>query len=187
MGFVPLAYREGSEKKKRIHIFWQKRIREGDNETPWWYPAKTEAGALVADRLVFPIPPGMHWSDELPIPVPTAKPQAAIEGPLAVSQSARKKPALDGPVKHGPQQYGPPPTPVSAAQAAVEKPKREKKPKAKVDPALVAKARELRDRWLEHVNSGAMLIEGVGKYDVTRALPELPSKMPSSLPLLPAA
>ncbi len=38
MGFVPLAFRAGSEKKRRVHIFWQKRIREGDKTTPWWFP-----------------------------------------------------------------------------------------------------------------------------------------------------
>src|SRR5690349_13321404 len=41
MGFVPLAYRMGSEKKARVHIFWQKRIRAGDCETPWWFPSQT--------------------------------------------------------------------------------------------------------------------------------------------------
>src|SRR5687768_13648793 len=58
MGFVPLAFRAGSEKKSRVHIFWQKRVREGDTQTPWWFPAKTEAGAMKADRIVLPIPPG---------------------------------------------------------------------------------------------------------------------------------
>src|SRR4051812_2882627 len=32
MGFVPLAYRAGSERNARVHIFWQKRIRSGDCE-----------------------------------------------------------------------------------------------------------------------------------------------------------
>jgi hypothetical protein len=58
MGFVPLAYRAGSEKKSRVHVFWQKRIRAGDAATPWWFPAKTDAGAMREDRLVLPIPPG---------------------------------------------------------------------------------------------------------------------------------
>jgi hypothetical protein len=35
-------------------------------------------------------------------------------------------------------------------------------------------ARELRDRWLEHVNAGGTLLESSGKYDVTRALPVTP-------------
>ena len=40
MGFVPLAFRAGSEKKSRVHIFWQKRIRAGDVTTPYWFPAR---------------------------------------------------------------------------------------------------------------------------------------------------
>jgi hypothetical protein len=60
---------------------------------------------------------------------------------------------------------------VPPVPTVVEKPEREKKPKIKADPKLVAAARELRDRWLEHVNSGQTLIESAGKYDVTRALP----------------
>ena len=50
-----------------------------------------------------------------------------------------------------------------------------KREKVKCDPKLVAAARELRDRWLEHVNGGEMVLEGAGKYDVTRALPEAPT------------
>jgi hypothetical protein len=34
------------------------------------------------------------------------------------------------------------------------KPKRERAPKQNVDPAFLAKARELRDRWMEQVNAG---------------------------------
>ena len=66
---------------------------------------------------------------------------------------------------------------------------REKKPKIKADPKLVAAARELRDRWLEHVNSGRAVIESVGKYDVTRALPDVTSDAPAPAGalLLPAA
>jgi hypothetical protein len=33
-----------------------------------------------------------------------------------------------------------------------------------------AAARELRDRWLEHVNSGLATIESAGKYDLTWAI-----------------
>jgi len=52
---------------------------------------------------------------------------------------------------------------------------REKTPKVKVDPKLVAAARELRDRWLEHVNAGGMRIEGARKYDVVRAIATTPA------------
>ncbi len=63
MGFVPLAFRAGSEKKSRVHIFWQKRIRKDDTTTPWWFPSKTAGGSIREDRIVLPIPPGTHWSD----------------------------------------------------------------------------------------------------------------------------
>jgi len=59
MRFVPLAFRTGSRKKSwkgadgarhkgpRIHIFWQKRIRHGDDQTPWWFPSQTGVGRCV--------------------------------------------------------------------------------------------------------------------------------------------
>jgi hypothetical protein len=49
-------------------------------------------------------------------------------------------------------------------------------------PNLIAAARELRDRWLEHVNSGQTLIDDAGKYDVTRALPAMPERPTLLLP-----
>ncbi|HQY87720.1 MAG TPA: hypothetical protein PK402_03615 [Tepidisphaeraceae bacterium] len=79
MGFVPLAFRSGARKKgkdengkvaPRVHIFWQKRIRAGDNETPWWYPSQTGGGAIGEDRLVLPIPPGVHWSEVKSVVLP---------------------------------------------------------------------------------------------------------------------
>ena len=42
--------------------------------------------------------------------------------------------------------------------------------KAKNDPKLVAAARELRDRYLEQVNSERLLPAANGKYDVSRQL-----------------
>jgi hypothetical protein len=70
MGFVPLAFRSGSEKRSRVHIFWQKRIRSGDETTPWWFPSKTAGGSIREDRIVLPIPPGTHWSDAKPLIFP---------------------------------------------------------------------------------------------------------------------
>ncbi len=70
MGFVPLAFRAGSEKKSRMHIFWQKRIRAGDTTTPWWFPSKTAGGSIREDRIVLPIPPGTHWSSAKPLIFP---------------------------------------------------------------------------------------------------------------------
>lgn len=80
MGFVPLAFRTGGGRNRkagpRMHIFWQKRIRQGDTGdpakggTPYWFPSQTGAGAIGEDRLVLPIPPGTHWSDAKPIVLP---------------------------------------------------------------------------------------------------------------------
>ena len=58
--------------------------------------------------------------------------------------------------------YTPEPEPV--------KPKRERKPRAKFEEKYIKAARELRDRYLEQVNTGRMLPESSGKYDVGRAL-----------------
>ncbi|HQY88514.1 MAG TPA: hypothetical protein PK402_07635, partial [Tepidisphaeraceae bacterium] len=79
MGFVPVAFRSGAKKKlkgkdgkrtDRVHIFWQKRIRAGDTETPWWYPSQTGGGAIKEDRIVLPIPPGVHWSEVKSVVLP---------------------------------------------------------------------------------------------------------------------
>src|SRR5688572_22464987 len=78
LGFMPIAFRGGSTGKKRVHIFWQRRVREGDTTTPWWFPAKTDSGAMREDRLVFPIPPGLSWRDEMP--VLRARENAALPG-----------------------------------------------------------------------------------------------------------
>ena len=187
MGFVPLAFRAGSRKRDRIHIFWQKRIRQGDVSTPWWFPAQTGGGSIREDRLVLPIPPGTHWSDAKPLVLPEearAEEEAEVRAKGAkVAKTERKKAAV------GEKQptmatvgvrFGPPPAspgvspPAAQAQSdSMAKAKREKKPKPvkKNDPKLVAAARELRDRYLEEVNSGRALLEAqVGKYDVTRAL-----------------
>ncbi len=185
MGFVPLAFRAGSEKKSRVHIFWQKRIRAGDMQTPWWFPAKTDGGLMREDRLVFPIPPGKHWTDEMPRILPSEATQPALDDQRGGNQSRRSKagyPSTAGPVKHGPRQYGPPPLALPVAEAVVEKLKREKKPKKKADPTLVAAARELRDLWLERVNADPAMLTSQPKYEISRLVAPL---QPSDIPLLP--
>ena len=62
-------------------------------------------------------------------------------------------------------------------------PERRRREKVKIDPPFIAKARELRDRYLEHVNADGAHLLSQGKYDVARAL-SLPT---SSAALLPAA
>ncbi|MGB7161033.1 MAG: hypothetical protein WBD40_23430 [Tepidisphaeraceae bacterium] len=39
-----------------------------------------------------------------------------------------------------------------------------------IDPAFLAKARELRDRWMERVNDGGLALDVLAKHDVSRAL-----------------
>jgi len=56
----------------------------------------------------------------------------------------------------------------------------------KNDPRLVAAARELRDRWLEQVNSGHSPPEAAGKYEVSRQLQAAPTAA-KQIPLLTAA
>ena len=79
MGFLPVAFRAGStgngrRRQARVHIFWQRRINATDTSTPYWYPCMTNSGAIRADRLVFPIPPGTHWKDVHAVAMPAASP-----------------------------------------------------------------------------------------------------------------
>lgn len=177
MGFVPLAFRAGSEKKQRVHIFWSKRIREGDTTTPWWFPAETKGGSMMEDRLVFPIPPGTHWSDAKPIVLPrhtlnrhtVAKPKELEDG-----RKKTRSPVANAKIRRplsGGLTFGVP---------VVEKPKRAKREKIKNDPKFVAAARELRDRWMEKVNEDPSMLESNGKYNVARG--ELASVDRKSLP-----
>ena len=192
LGFIPLAYRAGSQKKGRVHIFWQKRIREGDTTTPWWFPAKTDGGALREGRLVLPIPPGLSWSDQLPL----LRPEPIKPDPASPAHAHKKlvpgmkaKPQV--PTRGRPHvQAGPP----SAAQVSQQFPPHqataEAKPtrqKHKCHPRHIALARELRDRYLEEVNSDpALLLPRAAKYDVVRASPAGPEPA-IALKALPAA
>src|SRR5262249_369259 len=146
LGFVPLAFRTGCQKRQRIHIFWQKRIREGDTTTPYWFPSETKSGAFREDRLGLPIPPGTPWKDVMAIVLPRGiDSEGALEDKNGLKTRATKKP-LPPSRTLGHLCFVQP-------KAKPEKPKREKKPKLKNDPRLAAAARELRDRWLEQVNA----------------------------------
>jgi hypothetical protein len=191
MGFVPLAFRAGSEKKRRVHIFWQKRIREGDATTAWWFPSETKGGSMMEDRLVFPIPPGTKWWDAKPIVLPssvggvgdpallgTGSATPSTEGPKrrakAEAPAVAKKPQrLSGGLMFA--------APAPVLEKAQKKP-REKRPKVKNDPRLVSAARELRDRWLEKVNDEPELLAGAGKYEVARMIGRQEGKRVLTLP-----
>src|SRR6266550_4187386 len=125
-----------------------RRVRENDFETPWWFPSQTHSGAYRDDRLVLPIPPGTHWRDVMPIVLPSESPK--LQAPnLRQVQNPKSKI----------QKREPPTTTLgrlcfaSPAQQKIAKPKREPNQKVKNDPKFVAAARELRDRYLEHINA----------------------------------
>jgi hypothetical protein len=174
MGFVPLAFRTGSRTKgknakPRVHIFWEKRVRAGDEVTPWWFPSQTGGGAIREDRLVLPIPPGLTWSDEMPVllpidhsplptepkrlPGPRAKKLREIRpGPCRINMSRLNIGADIGPARKA------------------RKTGRSPRAKAKHDPKHIAAARELRDRYLEQVNDQNLRFEPHGKYEVSRVI-----------------
>ena len=199
MGFIPVAFRSGSRNKvknaegkrvPRVHIFWQKRIRAGDNETPLWYPSQTGGGAMNEDRIVLPIPPGVHWSEVESVVLPgqnsaeccvlSAESEEKLISPSP--KLSTKNSALSTKAKRKP--------PAPAVQVGTlggwgigkkvetvtkEKPKREKpiKVKQKNDPKLVKASRELRDRYLEEINQNPIL-ESHGKYEVSRMVEQVP-------------
>lgn len=170
MGFVPIAFRAGSEKRGRVHIFWQKRIRAGDTTTPWWFPSVTSGGMMDAARIALPIPPGMTWRDELPRLVPTEESEKC----KAMSDESTPRKALVA--RRSTPSTSPAPTAVPGKLwfgvpklAIEEKPKRVKPKRVKtVDPTLASRARELRDRWCERASEVG--IAPGGKYDTTRAI-----------------
>jgi len=223
MGFVPLAFRSGSRgkaqggnrKKTRMHIFWQRRVREGD-DYPFWYPSQTNGGRMGEARLVFPIPADRHWSDELPMVLPGVDLNAPMNdqsnagalpegGPVKAKRERKQKTGPPVPVPPAPKnsfgkgglRFAPPtpPTPAPGAPSAVEakpKPKRPPRVKQKNDPRHLIVAREVRDRFLEEINTGRLLPSGCDergavaqKYDVSRQLAAASELQ--SVPLLRAA
>jgi hypothetical protein len=201
IGFVPLAFRTGSRprmtksgkitKPGRTHIFWQRHIREGDTETPYWFPSETTGGAVRENRLVLPIPPGTHWSDAkpavlpefdeamkaLPLPLPLPLPGAGAE----VEKKPRKPktaPVAVRPASRGVWVAPPPPTKEQIAAAKKAEKVKQPRQKFKNDPKMVAAARELRDRYIEQINQGLLLPPSAcGKYDVSRQLEAAPTAM----------
>jgi hypothetical protein len=124
-------------------------------------------------RLVLPIPPGTHWKDAKPIVLPGAQaPEDAKALPAPRVRTPKPKvPVIDrDAILSGGLRFG-----VTKESAIQPKPKRSPRPKAKNDPRLVAAARELRDRWMEEINSGRYLPESNGKYAISRAIEHSPA------------
>jgi ribosomal protein S18 acetylase RimI-like enzyme len=190
-GFVPLAFRTGARGKgkngaPRMHIFWEKRIREGDTATPWWFPSQTGSGAMREDRLVFPIPPGMNWWDQMPVVLPGAEAAPAqrpcLPGKVKRNTGEMPAPRALGGIGFGRVGFRP------TAPPKTEKLKKEKAPRVKVknDPKFIAAARELRDRWLERVNEDPSMLLSSGKYEVSKALGGARVQDVATMPALPA-
>lgn len=190
LGFVPLAFRTGSRGKQRTHIFWQRRIRQNDTTTPYWYPSQTKAGLIREDRLVLPIPPGTCWRDAKPLVLPPLA--GAPEGGLTDATTPKALPPTRPPVVSPARKMaivrsqskallGLPPGKAAVLTAGgvryVERadyvpepepiavPKKPRPSAAKNDPRLVKAARELRDRYLEDYNRGRTALPPA-KYDV---------------------
>jgi len=191
LGFVPVAFRAGSSGKKRVHIFWQRRIDSNDTATRWWYPFQTNGGAMNQDRLVFPIPPGVDWRDVTAMAMVTedvagtgtlsdAQPMQLPAGPIGRKPKAKAAKVADGPPAGkvgifigGKIRYVDRPGYVPPTFEPVKKPrtaKPTKPPAPKFDPKHLVAARELRDRYLENVNDGCWVLSSGGKYEVGRAI-----------------
>jgi len=204
LGFKALAVRAGSRGKNdggsrkqgtRTQIFWQRHVREGD-EYPYWYPSQTHAGRMGEARLVLPIPPGKHWSEELPLVLPgmgsiaNALPEGSGDSPKVKRERKPKaEPVRVSTSMSNGMRFGPPtPAPASSTPVAAsspkekaEKPKRAPRVRQKNDPKFVAAARELRDRYLDEINTGQLLLESEGKYEVGRQLPSAEGHAPVAL------
>lgn len=166
----------------RVHIFWQRRIRAGDTTTPYWFPSQTSSGAIREDRLVLPIPPGVHWRAAMPIVLPGGE-KAQIEdqssglkgsdvrGQRLAKRDRGKEPRPRNLISSGGLRFAVPGESVAEVKSENRTRSKIKMRVKKNDPKLVAAARELRDRWMERVN-GEQAVLACGKYDVSRSLAE---------------
>ncbi len=182
LGFVPIAYRGGSASKGKIHVFWQRRTRPND-AVDWWYPSQTTGGQMASDRLVLPIPPGMHWSEAKAVFLPGSD-EAVVPTKTKRRKPAKKNPTLP-PEPTGLSSGGfrfSSPAPVEVVEETLPVVK-EKVERPKNDPKLVKKVRELRDHYLEHINAGDFALPDYGKYDVARVLPDAKSHETEFAPL----
>ena len=129
---------------------------------------------MDASRIALPILPGMKWSDELPVLVQTVlvQQELAVDGcevPVEKKMRAKKTAAavvIRG-IKSGGLRLSPVVEEVVEVEAKTEKPVEKLGRIKRADPELAAKARELRDKYLEQFNAMAPALLS-GKYDVAR-------------------
>ncbi|MEO1236714.1 MAG: hypothetical protein AAFX76_08000, partial [Planctomycetota bacterium] len=83
LGFVPLAFRvsgignttskkKAADPRRRVHLYWQRRVRLDDGQTPYWFPYETQGGLMAESRVVLPVPPGLRWDEVKPVVLPGA-------------------------------------------------------------------------------------------------------------------
>jgi ribosomal protein S18 acetylase RimI-like enzyme len=176
----------------RIHILWQKRINAGE-ETAWWYPSLTGAGAIREDRVVLPIPLDQHWTETRPAVLPTVAPPEAKGAESGGGFAGKPRKFADGVTeddqgrlwREGKRLMTPQDVRASlgvgehglfsvpdGVELVGELPKPvAKKAARKFDPKAKQFARDLRDQWLSHVNDGGLLLTGQERYATSRQLP----------------
>jgi len=189
VGFQALAWRTGSRNKQRPHIWWCRRVRQND-DFPLWMPHRTTGGAISEERLIVPILPSQHWSDALPVLIPSAKGETVLPSGLPpVTQEAEDRvQAAAGRKKPQPQigYAGPATGQPEPARAVVTKQGikfigpggaapptgKVKKPRVKRvhDPVMKRKLRDLRDRYLDALHSGRISLPSAQKWDVGRVI-----------------
>jgi len=208
VGFNALAWRTGSRRQQRAHIWWIRNVRQGDH-FPLWMPVKTQGGAIQEERLIVPILPGQHWSDPLPALMPQGKGETTLASglpPITQFEEDRVKRAagekVPGPVIGHAGPSGPEPEPPRAVVtrhgikfiggAGTPPPKgRSKVPRVKRvhDPELRRKLRDLRDRYLDALHSGRLDLPSSQKWDVGRVIDvdrQLATDLRELTPLLPS-
>jgi len=125
----------------------------------------SDSGGMMGEaRLVFPIPPGVHWSDPMPRVLSVSRVCNPCL-PVERKKSTGWKPVIQKPgVTLGRLRFTRP-------EEKKEKPNRQKPPKMKNDPALVAKARKLNACWLEEINNNPSALPApCGKYQVSKQI-----------------
>jgi hypothetical protein len=125
-----------------------------------------------------PILPGVHWSDDLPLLVPEGEqtndvPKTRQAGRVKTKPPTKLMPPTKSAMIFGKPGAMPVPTTTEATQTKVAQTKAIEKPikpakMRKAPTELANKARELRDKYLEQVNT--MPITSSGKYDVVRRI-----------------
>jgi hypothetical protein len=154
---------------------------------------------------VFPIPPEVHWRDAKPVVLPGMQGPGGELVPLTGLAKKAEKPRVSTAAKmavvrsKSAHLQGLPAGKAAVITANglryvdrgdyVPEPKAKRGPRAaagKNDTKLAAAARELRDRYLEHINRGAgVAADAIGRYRVSRGIEGGAIPMPGKIAAKP--